>query len=244
MAVRRCLQQLFEEPQIDGAITFERPGPSRCRSRPPQEGTAMLCGAEAQQEPESRGGRALQLRGLRLEECALFHCKGCRAVLGDSLHFCAQEDRCLRVLVCFKVTNDVVLEDSLMVGIEGALLGCAYYALYCRSCGITVGFSLYSAFTALAYLRGLFCLFKDSILCYLLKTKTTIEASEMNFPELSLKEHLDKLKEQLVMVHARLELLIKRLEEMNQQIDVADRQGYALRTVGLMPGFSRIKSSN
>uniref|UniRef100_A0A8C3S7D5 Protein yippee-like n=1 Tax=Chelydra serpentina TaxID=8475 RepID=A0A8C3S7D5_CHESE len=143
-----------------------------------------------------------------------------------------------------EVTNDVVLDDSLMVGIEGALLGCAYYALYCRSCGLMVGFSLYSAFASLVHLRGLFCLFKDSILCYLLKTKAIIEASEMNFPALSLKEHLGKLKEQLVGVHVRLELLIKRLEELNQQINVADMQGYASRTVGLKLGFAENKSSN
>ncbi|XP_006128754.2 protein Mis18-beta [Pelodiscus sinensis] len=241
MAVRRCIQELFQEPQIGGAITFERPDALRSRGRPPQADTGKLRGAEPQQEPWNPGARALLRRGLRLEDCALLHCRSCRAVLADSLHLCAQEDRCLRVLVCFKVTNDVVLEDSLMVGIEGALLGCTYYALYCHSCGIMVGFSLYSAFTALAHLRGLFCLFKDSILCYLLKTKTVIEASEMNFPVLSLKEHLEKLKDQLVAVHARLELLIKRLEELNQQTNVTDNQGYASRTADLMPGFARIK---
>ncbi|XP_067414060.1 protein Mis18-beta isoform X2 [Emydura macquarii macquarii] len=247
MALRWRIKQLFQEPQIDGAITFERPGLPRSRGRPPPAdagtGTVMPRGAEPrpQQAPDSPGGETLLRRGLRLEECALFHCRDCRAVLGDSLHLCAQEERCLRVLVCFKVTNDVVLEDSLMVGIEGALLGCAYYALYCRSCGLMVGFSLYSTFTALAHLRGLFCLFKDSILCYLLKTKAIIAASEMNFPALSLKEHLGKLKEQLVVVHVRLELLIKRLEELNQQNNVADKQGYASRIVGLKPGFARIK---
>ncbi|EMP39618.1 protein Mis18-beta [Chelonia mydas] len=245
MAVRRCIQRLFQEPQVDGAITFERPGPAlQSWGRPSREDAGMPRGGELQREPNSPGGGTLLPRGLRLEECALFHCRGCRAVLGDSLHLCAQEDRCLRVLVCFKVTNDVVLDDSLMVGIEGALLGCAYYALYCRSCGLMVGFSLYSAFAALVHLRGLFCLFKDSILCYLLKTKAIIEASEMNFPALSLKEHLGKLKEQLVGVHVRLELLIKRLEELNQQINVADKQGYASRTIGLKPGFAGIKSNH
>uniref|UniRef100_A0A8C8SSF4 Opa interacting protein 5 n=1 Tax=Pelusios castaneus TaxID=367368 RepID=A0A8C8SSF4_9SAUR len=243
MAVRRRIQQLFQEPQVYGAITFERPGSLPSRGIPPQARTGTPRGAEPQPEPDSPEVGTLLRRGLRLEECVLFHCRECRTVLGDSLHLCAQEERCLRVLVCFKVTNDVVLEDSLMVGIEGALLGCAYYALYCRSCGLMVGFRLYSSFTALAHLRGLFCLLKDSILCYHLKTKALIEASEMNFPALSLKKQLGNLKEQLVVIHVRLELLIKKLEELNQQNNVADKQGYSSVTVGLKPGFARIKTS-
>uniref|UniRef100_A0A452IES3 Mis18 domain-containing protein n=1 Tax=Gopherus agassizii TaxID=38772 RepID=A0A452IES3_9SAUR len=198
MAVRRCIQQLFQEPQLDGAITFERPDPVlRSWGCPPREDAGMPHGAKPQREPNSPGGGTLLRRGLRLEECALFHCRGCRAVLGDSLHLCAQEDRWLRVLVCFS-------ESPGRQTLPGQR-GCdwteprldspaAYYALYCHSCGLMVGFSLYSAFAALVHLRGLFCLFKDNILCYLLKTKAMIEASEMNFPALSLKEHLGKVK--------------------------------------------------
>ncbi|NXI67631.1 MS18B protein, partial [Anseranas semipalmata] len=122
------------------------------------------------------------------EECAVFQCRGCRAVLGDSLHLCAQEERRLGLLACLKVTDDVAWEDSLMVGLEGALLGSAYNALSCRSCGLIVGLILYSTFSDLAHLRGFFCFFKDSILCYLLKNKMIIEASKLNFPALTLKE--------------------------------------------------------
>ncbi|NXE76296.1 MS18B protein, partial [Cochlearius cochlearius] len=122
------------------------------------------------------------------EDCAVFQCRGCWAVLGDSLHLCAQEERRLGLLACFKVTKDVAWEDSLMVGLEGALLGCAYNALSCRSCGLIVGFILYSAPRDLAYLRGFFCFFKDSILCYLLKKQKIIEASKVNFPAVTLKE--------------------------------------------------------
>ncbi|NXD07889.1 MS18B protein, partial [Nothocercus nigrocapillus] len=145
------------------------------------------------------------------EECAVFQCRGCRAVLGDSLHLCAQEERRLGILACLRecgragaargargaavtpslfagVTRDVACEESQMIGLEGALLGCTFNALSCRSCGLTVGFVLYSAFSDLAYLRGFFCFFKDSILCYLLKTKMIIEASKVKFPALSLKE--------------------------------------------------------
>ncbi|NWH58512.1 MS18B protein, partial [Geococcyx californianus] len=121
-------------------------------------------------------------------ECALFHCRGCWAVLGDSLHLCAEEEPCLGLFACLKATKDVTWEDSLMVGLEGALLGCAYYALTCQSCGSAVGFILYSAPSNLAYLRGLFCFFKDSILCYLLKNQMVIEASEVKFPAVTLKE--------------------------------------------------------
>ncbi|NXN18871.1 MS18B protein, partial [Indicator maculatus] len=119
------------------------------------------------------------------EDCAVFQCRGCRAVLGDSLHLCAQEPQ-LDVLVCFKVTNGVTCEDSLMIGLEGALLGCAYYSLSCQSCGSTLGFVLYSTARHLACLRGFFCLFKDSILCYLLKKQIVVEATKMNFPPVSL----------------------------------------------------------
>ncbi|NXH14808.1 MS18B protein, partial [Bucco capensis] len=121
------------------------------------------------------------------EDCAVFHCRGCWTVLGDSLYLCSQ-DRRLGVLVCFKVTNDVAWKDSLMIGLEGALLGCAYHALTCRSCGFVVGFILYSTAAKLACLRGLFCFFMDSIFCYLLKNKMIIEANNVNFPAVTLKE--------------------------------------------------------
>ncbi|NWX06006.1 MS18B protein, partial [Caloenas nicobarica] len=122
------------------------------------------------------------------QDCAVFHCRGCWAVLGDSLHLCAQEERWLGLLVCFKVTNDVAWEDSLLIGLEGPLLGCAYTSLSCQSCGSIVGLILYSASSALAYLRGLFCFFKDSINCYFLKNQMIIEASKVNFPVVTLKQ--------------------------------------------------------
>ncbi|NXE93108.1 MS18B protein, partial [Menura novaehollandiae] len=122
------------------------------------------------------------------KECAVFHCRGCWTVLGDSLQLCAQEPPGLGLLVCFKVTSDVTWEDSLLVGLEGALLGCAYNLLSCRSCGLAVGFILYSAASDLAYLRGLFSFFRSSILCYLLESQKIIEASKVDFPAVTLKE--------------------------------------------------------
>ncbi|KFP46090.1 Protein Mis18-beta, partial [Cathartes aura] len=123
-----------------------------------------------------------------------------------------------------EVTNDVAWEDSLMIGLEGPLLGCAYKALSCRSCGLIVGFILYSASSDLAYLRGFFCFFKDSILCYLLKNQMIIEASKVDFPDVTLKEQLRELKEKLVEAHIRIELLMKKLEELKQKNNMAERR--------------------
>ncbi|NXJ10439.1 MS18B protein, partial [Odontophorus gujanensis] len=146
------------------------------------------------------------------EDCAVFQCRGCWAVLGDSLHLCALEEQRLGILVCISecwrpgrgwfrallsqrasplsagVTNDVLCEEALMVGLDGALMGCTYNTLSCRSCGSVVGFVLYSAFRDLAYLRGFFCFFKNSIFCYLLKSKMVIEASKVKFPAVTLKD--------------------------------------------------------
>ncbi|KGL80189.1 Protein Mis18-beta, partial [Tinamus guttatus] len=136
----------------------------------------------------------------------------------------AQQERRRRLLACLRVTRDVACEESQEIGLEGALLGCTFNKLSCRSCGLSVGFVLYSAFSDLAYLRGFFCFFKDSILCYLLKNKMVIEASKVKFPALGLQEELKKLKEKFLMVHTRLELLTKKLEELNRKNNVAEKQ--------------------
>ncbi|XP_034273707.1 protein Mis18-beta isoform X1 [Pantherophis guttatus] len=226
MSIRKKLRLLFEEPQVGGTITVERAEPG---TRP---------GCQAQQSStkrESRGERVPGARGLRLEDCVVYQCRRCRVVLGDSLHLCAQEEK-LRLFVCFseligcfatqnehtkvelpgEVTKDVIVEDDLMVCVEGDLIGCTYNTLRCQSCQLDIGFILYSS-KSLAYLRGLFCLFKDNITCYLLQTTATVEASKVTCPVVSLKEHVEKLKESLVQVHTRVELLIKKLEEFNQQ---------------------------
>ncbi|XP_026520074.1 protein Mis18-beta [Notechis scutatus] len=207
MSIRKKLQLLFKEPQVDGTITVERAGP---RTQP---GCQAPKSATKQ---ESRGERVPGARGLRLEDCVVYQCQRCRVVLGDSLHLCAQEEK-LRVFVCFKVTKDVVVEDNLMVCVEGDLIGCTYNTLRCQSCELDIGFILYSS-KSLAYLRGLFCLFKNNITCYLLQTTTTVEASEVTCPVVSLKEHVEKLKDNLVQVHLRMELLVKKLEEFSQGI--------------------------
>ncbi|XP_070613290.1 protein Mis18-beta [Erythrolamprus reginae] len=203
MSVRKKLRHLFEEPLVGGTITVERPGPG-CQAQ------------RSAKKRESRGKRVPGIRGLRLEDCVVYQCRCCRVVLGDSLNLCAQEET-LRVFVCFKVTKDVVVEDNLMVCVEGDLVGCTYNTLRCQSCQLDIGFILYSS-KSRAYLRGLFCLFKDNIKCYSLQTAATVEASKVTCPVVSFKERLKKLMENLVQAHTRMELLIKKLEFNQQRI--------------------------
>ncbi|XP_021259368.1 protein Mis18-beta isoform X1 [Numida meleagris] len=200
MAVRRQLRRFFEEPQVCGTIVVEQP----LSPDPPPA------------PPPTSAAEVPRCHELRSEDCAVFQCRGCWAVLGDSLHLCALEEQRLGLLVCLRVTSDVLCEEALMVGLEGALMGCAYNALSCRSCGTAVGFVLYSAFRDLARLRGFFCFFKSSIFCYLLKSKMIIEASKVKFPAVTLKDQMEKLKENLVMAHMRVELLMKKMEQLKQ----------------------------
>ncbi|OXB82274.1 UNVERIFIED_CONTAM: hypothetical protein H355_007971 [Colinus virginianus] len=203
MAVRRQLRRFFEEPRVRGTIVVERPlspGP-----------------------PPAPSSEAPPCYELRADDCAAFQCRGCWAVLGDSLHLCALEEQRVGIVVCTRVTGDVLCEEALMVGLDGALMGCTYNALSCRSCGSVVGFVLYSAFRDLAYLRGFFCFFKNSISCYLLKSKMVIEASKVKFPAVTLKDEMEKLKESLVMAHMRVELLMNKVEQLRQN-NVADNR--------------------
>ncbi|XP_058018044.1 protein Mis18-beta isoform X2 [Ahaetulla prasina] len=213
MSIRKKLRLLFEEPQVGGTITVERAEP----------GTRSGCQAQrSSTKRESPGERVLGARRLRLEDCVIYQCRRCRVVLGDSLHLCAHEEK-LRLFVCFKVTKDVVVEDNLIVCVEGDLIGCTYNTLHCQSCQLDIGFILYSS-KSLAYLRSLFCLFKDKITCYLLQTTATVEASEVICPVVTIKEHVEKLKRSLVQVHMRMELLIKKLEEFNQQRIIYEKE--------------------
>ncbi|OPJ82947.1 protein Mis18-beta isoform X2 [Patagioenas fasciata] len=216
MAVRQKLLELLEEPHISGTIVLEQPSTSAVAARVSPSPFSSPPSSPLSSPPSSPLAAASLPRqqGPLPQDCAVFHCRSCWAVLGDSLHLCAQEERQLGLLVCFKVTNVVAWEDSLLVGLEGPLLGCAYASLSCRSCGSTVGLILYSASSALAYLRGLFCFFKDSINCYFLKDQMIIEASKVNFPVVTLKQQLQQLKEKLVEVHTRIESVMKQLEEL------------------------------
>ncbi|XP_020865034.1 protein Mis18-beta [Phascolarctos cinereus] len=171
------------------------------RSCPP--GPRGLRGGQAAPEPEASGP---------LENFVVFHCLDCFAVLGDSVHLCGEETRLLSILVLSRITHNIILDKSLLVGIDGALLGSTYNPLFCHSCGLSVGFRLYSTYATLSDLKGLFCLFKNSIVCYLLKTKSIVNASEMEFPTKHLSAQISKLKEKIMMMDSNLTTIIEDLK--------------------------------
>ncbi|XP_074145431.1 protein Mis18-beta [Sminthopsis crassicaudata] len=149
-----------------------------------------------------------------LENLVVFQCVGCSAVLGDSVHLCGEETRLLSILVFSRLTNNVILDKSLLIGIEGGLLGSTYNPLFCHSCGLSIGFRLYSTYATFSDLKGLFCLFKDSMVCYVLKTKSVINASELEFPTKHLNEQISKLKEKIMMMDSHLTKIIQELKRI------------------------------
>ncbi|XP_027498101.1 protein Mis18-beta [Corapipo altera] len=239
MAVRRQLRellqdpQLFQDPQLVGTIVLEQASSPAAATWMPSPPSPLPPPAEPASPPRQKGPLP--------ELCAVFHCRGCWTVLGDSLKLCAPEAPRSGFLACFKVTSDVVWEDSLLIGLEEPLLGCAYNALSCRSCGLSVGFILHSAASDLAYLRGLFCFFKDRILCYLLENQMVIEASKVDFPAVTLKKQVKELKEKLVEFHIRIESLTKKLKELEQGNYATQWQSSASDTDGLPPGYAGVR---
>lgn len=116
------------------------------------------------------------LSWLQPKRCAMFQCTQCHLCL---LTWCSSPGTCCRV------TNNVDLEApswlALKVHSKAAL----------TTGGIPIGFHLYSTHAAL---RGHFWLSRDKIVCFLLKTKAIVNASEMDIHNMPLPEKVAEVK--------------------------------------------------
>ncbi|KAG8449691.1 hypothetical protein GDO86_016366 [Hymenochirus boettgeri] len=148
----------------------------------------------------------------RQDGYAVFFCRNCYTVMGDSLGVCGDE-KSLGAILCLRVTEDVNVGESIRFCVNDDLKGCAYHPLTCRSCGIGVGFNFYSTSSAYANLRGLFCLRKEHILCYILKSNSMVPGKELYFDFPDLNNDLAQLKTELVQMHLKMKTLSNHLEQ-------------------------------
>ncbi|XP_069771601.1 protein Mis18-beta [Narcine bancroftii] len=148
---------------------------------------------------------------LKVKDCVIFQCKICHTVVGDSLQCCGS-DMMLNVLMCLRLTEDVELDPTTLIGCEGPLSECLYKSLYCRFCRANVGFIPFSTKDLLSHLRGLYCLNKEMLHCYMLQSNSIVDASTLNLKPQHLTQQIGELKRQLVVAYYRLMAAMNTLE--------------------------------
>ncbi|XP_043917168.1 protein Mis18-beta isoform X2 [Protopterus annectens] len=194
-----------------------------CSAIPAMEDNYLVCSAIPDMEDIDPGYSARSFsenltipdyapKGPSPEDCIVFMCANCNTPLGDFLKICS-EDKRLDVLVCRRVSENLVWKEKLEYGSEGILRACLYRKCFCRSCGQCRGFILCSTPKFLAPLKNQFCLSKQGISCYCLKDGSTVPASTVNFYMPPFGTHLDDVKIQLVVLHQRIASLEEQLHE-------------------------------
>ncbi|KAM4625058.1 protein Mis18-beta [Polymixia lowei] len=160
----------------------------------------------------------LKLIDMGRKDLMTFHCEQCSSVLGDSLGVCG-ELKCVNSIMCYKVTNDVIVSDEVESGQEGELSQCLYSSLTCSGCQSVVGAIIHSAPHHLEMVRSIFLLQKDNIRCYILNNSQMVRASELTF---DLKPVGDSIKEMKRQLQAQVDLMSrirKRLSKMSVASD-------------------------
>ncbi|XP_077350067.1 protein Mis18-beta [Lithobates pipiens] len=142
----------------------------------------------------------------RNEMLSLYLCNSCHSVLSEGLSLCGHNEK-LTVIAFLQVTSDVNISDTLEFGIDDELEGCAFNHLTCKGCDTLIGFNLYSATRPYTHLRGLFCLLKQQLLCYLIENKILIEATQLEFDFTPFINGIRELNESLVRMCNRVDTL-------------------------------------
>ncbi|XP_019953518.2 protein Mis18-beta [Paralichthys olivaceus] len=145
--------------------------------------TRRVDGGKAGTE-EARGGPHMTL-----------HCTQCNSVMADSLSICG-EITCMKLIMCLRVTTDVVISSAKESGHKGEMANCIFSSLKCRGCRSSVGKVIHSAPSRWASFRSLFLLHKSNITCYVLDSRSMVKASTITLDLKPLRENIDEVRKQ------------------------------------------------